>query len=271
LLSLFLDRRREGGQLLGRSVRPGRTVVCSEESQQLWDLRQPPLSFGPQLEFHHPRGANFTFRRWRRYIDHLLDLGEDAFDLLVIDSVASFLPALQHTASLRKALNELRVISSRHTGVLLLHQTCAARSRSRARGPLAAFADILIDMHQPPSDRHSRRRHFHAVGRYPGTLQYVAAELNPEGTDYLLLPDTLAEAAQAPALETLRQLLKEAPEPLTRADILARWPASEPRPHADSLSRTLVRGCEVGMLVRTGAGTKAEAFGYTLATRPPAT
>src|SRR5579859_6442062 len=40
LLSLLLDRRREGGQLLGRKVRPGRTLLCSEENSRLWDLRQ---------------------------------------------------------------------------------------------------------------------------------------------------------------------------------------------------------------------------------------
>src|SRR6266568_9694222 len=43
LLSLLLDRRREGGQLLGRTVRPGRTILCSEENPLLWALRQPPL------------------------------------------------------------------------------------------------------------------------------------------------------------------------------------------------------------------------------------
>src|SRR5438309_7004809 len=52
LLSLLLDRRREGGQLLGRTVSPGRTILCSEENDRLWVLRQPPLDFGPQLEFH---------------------------------------------------------------------------------------------------------------------------------------------------------------------------------------------------------------------------
>src|ERR1700730_16244236 len=51
LLSLLLDRRREGGQLLGRTVRPGRPILCSEENASLWALRQPPLDFGPQLEY----------------------------------------------------------------------------------------------------------------------------------------------------------------------------------------------------------------------------
>jgi hypothetical protein len=265
LLSLLLDRRRQGGHLLGRAVRPGRTVLCSEEQDILWALRQPPLDFGPQLEFHRPLGGNPTARRWRRFIDHLLDLGPDAFDLLVIDTVMSFLPAAPNNpVGVRKALHELRVVADRPTGVLLLHQTCTARTRSRARGPLPALADILIDMHMPPGDRFSRRRQFHGVGRYPGTLQHVAAELNPEGTDYLLL-DAPAETAVAPALETLRHLLSQSPTPLTRQEILARWPETEPRPRADSLWRSLARGCELGILVLTGKGTKAEAFRYQLA------
>jgi len=60
---------------------------------------------------------------------------------------------------------------------LLLPQTGPARSRSRARGPLTAFADTLIDRQMPPGGRCTRRRHIQGVGRYPGTLQHVAAEL----------------------------------------------------------------------------------------------
>jgi hypothetical protein len=265
LLSLLLDRRREGGQLLGRTVCPGRTILCSEENNRLWALRQPPLDFGPHLEYHRPLGGSPTPGRWRRFIDHLLGLAEDSFDLLVIDTAMSFLPAAQNNPrGLRKALNELRVVGDRPAGVLLLHQTCAPRSRTRARGPLTAFADILLDMQMPPGDRFTRRRHFSGVGRYPGTLQHVAAELNPEGTDYLVLADEAPVAALAPALETLRQVLSQSATPLTRQEILARWPEGEP-PRPDSLWRSLTRGCEQGILVRTGAGTKVEAFRYGLA------
>ncbi len=44
-------------------------------------------------------------------------------------------------------------------------------------------------MQMPPGDRFTRRRHFSGVGRYPGPLQHVAAELNPEETDYRVLAD----------------------------------------------------------------------------------
>src|SRR5262249_39625930 len=90
LLSLLLDRRR-GGQLRARAVRPGGTTLCSEESCTLWELPQPPLDFGPQLEYHKPVGGPPTPRRWRRYIDHLLGLGDDAFHLLLIAPVLTFL------------------------------------------------------------------------------------------------------------------------------------------------------------------------------------
>jgi hypothetical protein len=73
--------------------------------------------------------ANPTPRRWRRFIDHLLDLRHDRFDLLVIDTVMSFLPAGQNNPGpLRKALNELRRPAS---------YWCIRRARP-ARDPAAA-------------------------------------------------------------------------------------------------------------------------------------
>jgi AAA domain len=269
LLSLLLDRRREGGLLLGTAVCPGRSILCSEESDALWALRQPPLDFGPQLEYHRPLDS--TLDGWRRYINSFFALNEGYFDLLVIDTAMSFLPAnVNNRATVRQALNELRDLTGLPCGVLLLHQANTARGLSSTRGPLAAFADILIDVQIPLGDRSTRRRHFDGVGRYPGTLQHVAAELNLEGTDYVQLPAVTPEAAVAPALVTARQLLSESAEPLTCQEILARWPATVPPPRYDSLSRSLARGCELGILVRTGTGTKTEPFRYALVDRPSA-
>src|SRR5579862_3173136 len=69
LLSLLLDRRRAGGSLLGRTVYPGMTVLCSEEHDRLWSLRQPPLDFGPDLIFHRPAGTNPARGSWRRFMN----------------------------------------------------------------------------------------------------------------------------------------------------------------------------------------------------------
>jgi AAA domain len=265
LLSLLLDRRHRGGRLLGKTVRPGRTIVCSEEHDLIWALRQPPLDFGAEVEFHRPPGGNPTWRRWRAFVDHLLELGDDAYDLLVIDTLMAFLPGSQNTPSrLRKCLHDLRVIADYPAGVLILHQTRTSRGRAGARGFAGAFADILIDMSAPSADRTSRRRHFSGVGRYPGTLQHVAAEMNPEGTDYVQVADTPAEQTLGPIMEKLQQLLRERPAPLTRQEILNSWPPPGPPPRADSLGRCLMRACEQGILTRSGPGTKAEAFRYEL-------
>ena len=104
----------------------------------------------------------------------------------------------------------------------------------------------------------TRRRTFTGVGRYPGTLQTATAELNPEGTDYVLLPDS--PPPHPPLLATLQTLLSESPTPLTRQELLARWPGEAPR--EDTLWRTLARGCEQGLFVRSGTGTKTDAFRY---------
>ena len=72
-------------------------------------------------------------------------------------------------------------------------------------------------------------------------------------------------AALTPTLGALRRLLRQSPAPLSRQEILAHWPDDEPPPRADSLWRCLTHGCELGILIRTGAGNKAEAFRYGVA------
>jgi hypothetical protein len=109
----------------------------------------------------------------------------------------------------------------------------------------------------------TRRRTFTGVGRYPDTLQTVTAELNPEGTDYVL--QDASPSPHAPLLATLQALLKESPTSLTRRELLERWPGAAPR--QDTLWRTLARGIEIGIFTVTGAGTKAEALRYGVAGR----
>ena len=260
LLSLLLDCRRVGGQLLGRTVFPGRTILCSEENRRLWELRQPPLNFGTDLIFHRPVDDFPTRGRWKRFIDDLLTLSfrDDPLDLLVIDTAAKFMPlASRNKRASEWALSELRMVADFPAGVLILNQ-----SRNHHR-PLAAFADIVMQMEIPRGLGATRRRIFTGVGRYPGTLQTATAELNPEGTDYIMLTDS--PSPHAPLLGTLQTLLRASSTPLSREEILCRWPEGEPPPRADSLWRSLTRGCELGLFVRSGEGTKTEAFRYEVA------
>jgi hypothetical protein len=146
-------------------------------------------------------------------------------------------------------------------GVLILNQ-----SRNVQR-PLAAFADIVLEMAVQRGPGPTRRRIFTGVGRYPDTPQAVSAELNAEGTDYLLSPDSSPPCP--PLLPPLQALLAASPVPLTRNELLARWPSPAPRP--DSLWRTLARGIQRGLFTVQGSGTKTDAFRYGLASagHPP--
>lgn len=125
LLSLLLDRRRAGGELLGRAVY---------------------LDFGSDLVFHSPRGLCPARGHWRRFINEVCEMSDvdNPIDLLVIDNAAQFIPMTpRNPRVLRWALGELRLVADFPAAVLLLNQ-----SRNMHR-PLAAFADIVIDMTIP--------------------------------------------------------------------------------------------------------------------------
>jgi hypothetical protein len=93
--------------------------------------------------------------------------------------------------------------------------------------------------------------------------------MNPEATDYALLADAGDDAAFAPSLDTVRAVLHGAGTPLTRQEILDRWPAPATRPTANTLWRWLKRGCELGALVRHGDGIRGDAHHYGLAADEP--
>ena len=54
--------------------------------------------------------------------------------------------------------------------------------------------------------------------------------------------------------------------PLTRQEILTRWPSAALRPAPITLWRWLARACELKVLIRQGDGNKADPFRHGLAT-----
>ncbi len=272
LLALLLDRMRKGGLLLGQPVAAGKALVCSEDNDLLWALRQQRLDFGPEAQFCQPESGVPSRGRWGRFVDHVIGLVEsECFDLVVIDPIVRFIPGVVgHAGCLAKALDDLRLAANDYTGILLMHHPPRRRVRPGQLVHdtfLAAYADILIDMRKPPGDPFTRRRRFQSTGRYPDIPQCIVAELNADGTDYVLLADDdQAEGAdEAAVLDKVLALLREKPTPLTRDEILAAWPAASPPPTAHTLWRWLNRGVERGLLIRSGAGTKKEAFRYGVA------
>lgn len=90
LLALLLARRKAGGALAGLAVRPGKSVVVSEEAMTLWSERCRQHDFGGQVCFiTQPFRSIPRPGEWQARVDRLLALHERyGVDLAVIDPLA---------------------------------------------------------------------------------------------------------------------------------------------------------------------------------------
>jgi len=178
-------------------------------------------------------------------------------------------PHTECVRSLLKALQELQRLTERGLAVLLLHHPPKGEPRlgqaARGSGVLPAFADILLEMRVPQGDPATRRRRLHGFSRYPDTPQHLLIELTPAGNGYTVLAATADDDALAPAFDTLRVLLLQSETPLTRDELRQAWPPHQPPPTRTTLWRWLTRACGLGILHRTGAGSKCDPFRYGLA------
>ena len=119
---------------------------------------------------------------------------------------------------------------------------------------------IVIDMRVPPGYPFTRRRHFDGLGRYPDTIQHVAAELHAEGTDYLLTRRRCGArnqlgAAIPPATSRPK---RRAAHATGNPGALALRPAAAGK-FALALTGPRLR---IGATTRGGAGTKSEPFRF---------
>jgi AAA domain-containing protein len=199
LLAILLDRMRQGGDLAGLPVRAGRAVVLSEESPALWSSRSEKFDFGTHVCWvcrpfrGKPRPA-----QWLGLIDDLVTLhGEQPFDLLAIDPLASFLPGRSENSAdaVLDALLPLQRLTERGVAVLGQHhprkKAGPAGTAARGSGALSGHADILIEMHwQGEPSETDRRRRLYAWSRHEETPRQLVIELNPAGTDYEALAES---------------------------------------------------------------------------------
>jgi hypothetical protein len=193
LLSLLLSRRRTGGSLAGLAVKPGKTLVISEEHASLWTARAAQLNFGRQACFlHQPFLTLPRPDEWQALLDRILQLkNEHGIDLAVIDPLAPFLSAENNARSMLEILLPLRALThqamavwptplSPHGGrgqgeggkpmaVLILHHPAKGErplgQAARGSSALLGHVDISIEMRHPGGDPLTRRRRFLALSR----------------------------------------------------------------------------------------------------------
>jgi hypothetical protein len=213
--------------------------------------------------------------QWHGLVAAMLQLQQtEGLDLLVIDPLAVFLPGnSENPASvMTECLLPLRKLTDRGVAVLLLHHPRKGQARpgqaARGSGALASHVDILIEMHwyaRPQSN--DRRRWLRAFSRFDETPRNLVLELAPAGNDYVARAAS-AEALGSECRRVLFVVLAEAGEALTQHQILARWPEEAARPDQGTISRTLKRGLEQGLIQRAASGRKNDPYRYELLDRP---
>jgi hypothetical protein len=252
LLSILLARLKDGGQLLGLPVRPARALVVSEEGAALWHQRRQRLVFGEHTALiSQPFAGKPAHADWRALIDHAAGiLGTEGGRLLVIDTVATLLPAGVETNAdcMVRALAPLRRLAEQGVAVWLMHHPHKGKSRagqwSRGTGSLPASVDIVLEMHAfRAADPYDRRRWLLAHSRHEETPRRLLIEWTADGADYHVLADPPDEEFQR-GWSAIHAILSDFEDPQTAADILRAWPPDSPPPSRATLHRWLARAVE---------------------------
>jgi hypothetical protein len=273
LLSVLFARLAAGGALAGLAVRPGRAVLITEEEEDLWHERAQRLGIGGHVTvLARPfRGRRPTPDQWYQLIDSLVARHESVgFDLVVIDPLADFLPSRteNNAAVVLDMLMPLQELTRRRVGGLILHHPhkgpTIVGQAARGSGALCGSVDILLEL-EPVNGLadDDRRRRLSAFSRHRSTPRRLVIELTADGTDYVSLGDDLGHEFND-NWKVLSGVLEDATKKLTRAEILAQWPADFVKPSAVMLWRWLDRAVTDGRVLMEGTGRRNHPFQYWL-------
>jgi hypothetical protein len=267
LLALLLARRKQGGALAGLDVQPGKTVVVTEENSSKWAERARQYDFGGQVCFI-PRPFLSIPRpdQWVSLLAQILELRtRHGIDLVVLDPLAPLLRSENNPRAMLETLLPLGLLTRHGMAVLAMHHPRkgqpALGQAARGSGALLGHVDISIEMRHPGGDPLTRRRRLLALSRYSQTPRQLLIELDPAGTDYAVVPGDAADGFQA-NWNVLCMIFEDAPQKLTRQDVLGEWPADFDRPSPTNLRRWLNRAVQRGLLACEGSGRKADPFRY---------
>lgn len=266
LMAVLLSRLKSGGDLAGQRLTAGRAIVISEESLEVWHERSQVFAFGDHLSwFCRPFLGKPTVDDWQALLDQIARIHEQRkTQVVVIDSLANLGPmrSENEAGEMLKTLLPLRRLTNLGMAVVVLHHPRKGRvlpgQAARGSGALPGFADIIVEMRpMNPRNGQDRRRRLRAYSRYIETPPTWVIELTADGTDYTSLgPDGAPEFEIAWPM--LRQILENAPGPLTREEILRQWPENSARPPKSTLCRWLARLIREGEVLSDGVGTTKE-------------
>jgi hypothetical protein len=272
LLSVLLARLGVGGVLASQAVRPARAVVISEEADDLWADRIERLGIGHHVHLvGRPFRGRPTREQWQQLIDSLVERHRThGFEVLVIDPLAVFLPARSENdaGTMLDVLLPLQSLTRFGVGVLILHHPrkgpTVAGQAARGTGALTGAVDILLELElMGGAADDDRRRRLTGYSRHRSTPRRLVIELTADGADYVSLGDYAGHEFED-NWRVLVGVLEDATKKLTRAEILAQWPADFAKPVGMTLWRWLDQAVREGRVRMEGTGRRNEPFKYWL-------
>jgi hypothetical protein len=273
LLSHLLSRRPSATPLLDLAVRPGVTAVVSEESEIHWQPRCGKLGIGGDTCFlcRPFKGARPSVAEFDALIAHLINLRKRrGVDLVVFDSLSRLVPIRCENSAeaVGEGLDPLHRLTDAGMATLLMHHPKKGKpmlgQAARGSGDMQSFADILLELHPfQAGDFRDRRRLLLGVSRSHETPPSLLIELKGDGMDYTVLPEE-ADSDFPEYWPWLRAVLEDAPQPLTRREIHARWVGECAPPSARTLWTWLNTACARNLVGRRGTGRTNEPFEYWL-------
>jgi hypothetical protein len=263
LVAALLQRMEHGGELAGRTVRPGKALVISEEPRVKWLERREALNLADHVHvISRPFPKRPNHAEWLAFTNHITRLvAENAYDLAILDSLPNLWPVRDENdaAEVISALLPLQGVASAGCAVLFLRHPRKSdglqATAGRGSGAISGFADIIVEMRRyVPDDLQDTRRVLTVYSRYEPFE--VVIRWHGDG-QYETLGSPTAYAAEAQR----ERLLEALAEGSATTGELAK---AVELPHA-TVSRRLDELAATGRVTRTGTGKKGSPFRWSLA------
>jgi DNA-binding transcriptional ArsR family regulator len=263
LVAALLKQMEHGGELAGRTVRPGKALVVTEEPRGKWLERREALNLADHVHIiSRPFPKRPNHAEWHAFTSHITRLvTEHGYDLVVFDSLPNLwcVHDENDASETVTALLPLQAIATAGCAVLLLRHPRKSdggqATAGRGSGAIAGFVDIIIEMRRyDPDQLQDTRRVLSVYSRYEP--YEVVIRWNGDG-EYETLGTPGAYSAEAQ-----RELLLEALAELGTATTGELAKAVE-LPHSTA-SKRLSELEAAGRVVRSGGGRKGDPHRWSL-------
>jgi hypothetical protein len=261
----------KGGDFCGYSIMPVKTLVVSEEGEEIWIERRDRLGIEANVQvLSRPFWVKPTHQEWKRFIVGLAKLVDSrGYQMVLFDTISSLWPVVNENdaSEEQSALMPLHALTNRGVASVLVHQfrksDGAEATASRGSGALPAFADTIVEFRRyRPQDLKDRRRTLRVHGRMSSTQQAeLLVELSEDARTYTSLGERTATDQGAKLAEILAAL-PQSPPGITVEELLAAGLFRGVECSDRQVKHLMTVGAEAHLWTRTGKGVKGSPYRY---------